>query len=395
MNFRFTARDNRAAGGGTANASTQVSVVSTAGPFAVTAPNTAVSWTGGTQQTVTWNVANTSAAPVNATNVKISLSTDGGNTFPTVVLASTPNDGTENIVVPNTPTASARVKVEAVGNIFFDLSNTNFTITAGSCTYSLSATNQSFPAAASSATVTVSTQAGCNWTAVSNAPFISVTSGASGTGNGTVQFDVAANGTGAIRNGTLTIAGQTFTVYQGLAFADVPPTHPFYAVIGKLSARNVTAGCGGGNYCPDQVVTREQMAAFIIRALGEFNPPTPPSQRFTDVLASSPFYSYIDRLAVLNITAGCGGGNYCPSAVVTREQMAAFLIRALGEFSPPLPPSQRFNDVVATNPFYNYIDRLAVLNITAGCSASPPLYCPADAVTRAQMAAFLVRAFNL
>ena len=132
MNFRFTARDNRAAGGGTANAPMQVSVVATAGPFAVTQPDSAVSWSGGSSRVVTWSVANTANAPVNCANVKISLSTDGGNTFPLVLSASTPNDGTETITIPNTSTTLARVKVEAVGNIFFDISNTNFTIVAGS-----------------------------------------------------------------------------------------------------------------------------------------------------------------------------------------------------------------------------------------------------------------------
>jgi hypothetical protein len=132
MNLRFTARDNRAAGGGTANAATQVSVVSTAGPFAVTQPNTAVSWAGGSSQVVSWSVANTASSPINCANVKISISTDGGNTFPVVLTASTPNDGAENVIIPNSPTSLARIKVEAVGNVFFDISNVNFTITPGS-----------------------------------------------------------------------------------------------------------------------------------------------------------------------------------------------------------------------------------------------------------------------
>jgi hypothetical protein len=83
--------------------------------------------------------------------------------------------------------------------------------------------------------------------------------------------------------------------------------------------------------------------------------------------------------------------------------MAAFLIRAFGEFDPPTPPTQRFADVsppdctqrCSPNVFYNFIDRMAVLNITQGCASNPLRYCPADSVTRAQMAAFLVRAFNL
>ncbi|HEV8486482.1 MAG TPA: zinc-dependent metalloprotease family protein, partial [Blastocatellia bacterium] len=131
MNFRVTARDNRAAGGGVNSDAMILNVTATSGPFVVTQPNTAVSWTGGTSQTVTWNVANTTAAPVNCANVKISLSTNGGTTFPIVIASSTPNDGSELIVVPNNATTTARVKVEAVGNVFFDVSNANFTIVAG------------------------------------------------------------------------------------------------------------------------------------------------------------------------------------------------------------------------------------------------------------------------
>ena len=126
MNFRVVARDGK---GGTVDAGTQVNVRADSGPFAVTAPNTGINATGGSPLTVSWNVNNTTAAPVSAANVKISLSTDGGNTFPTTLLASTPNDGSEAITVPNVATTTARIKVEAVGNIFFDISDTNFTIT--------------------------------------------------------------------------------------------------------------------------------------------------------------------------------------------------------------------------------------------------------------------------
>ena len=131
MTFQVVARDNRANAGGISTATSQVTVDGNSGPFVVTSPNTAVSYAGNSSQTITWNVANTTAAPVSAANVVISLSTDGGNTFPTVLAASTANDGTETVTIPNTPTTTARIKVQGAGNIFFDVSDVNFTITAG------------------------------------------------------------------------------------------------------------------------------------------------------------------------------------------------------------------------------------------------------------------------
>ena len=111
MVFKVVVRDNRAGAGGiNSNTSSTITVNAASGPFAVTAPNTAVSWVGGSTQTVTWSVAGTNVAPVSAANVKISLSTNGGTTFPTVLLASTANDGTETVTIPNTPTTTAAHK---------------------------------------------------------------------------------------------------------------------------------------------------------------------------------------------------------------------------------------------------------------------------------------------
>jgi len=130
MNFQVIARDNRANGGGINTATAQVVVDGNSGPFVITAPNTNVSVSANSTVAVTWNVANTTAAPVNAANVKISLSTDGGLTFPTVLSANTANDGSENVTIPNVATTQARIKIEAVNNIFFDISDANFTITS-------------------------------------------------------------------------------------------------------------------------------------------------------------------------------------------------------------------------------------------------------------------------
>jgi chitodextrinase len=129
LNFRLTVRDNRA--GGPANNSDDVliSVNATAGPFTVSAPNTAVSYAGNSSQTVTWNVAGTTANNVNCANVDILLSTDGGFTYPITLLASTPNDGTQAVTIPNLAGTTNRIMVKGTNHIFFDVSNANFTIT--------------------------------------------------------------------------------------------------------------------------------------------------------------------------------------------------------------------------------------------------------------------------
>ncbi len=124
---RLTVRDNNAAGGGLDFGEVTVTVDGNIGPFLETT-NLAGTYAANTSQTITWSVNGTDGA---TSNVNILLSTDGGQTFPTTLAANTPNDGSEQIIFPNSPTTTARIKVEAVGNIFFDISNTDFTITPG------------------------------------------------------------------------------------------------------------------------------------------------------------------------------------------------------------------------------------------------------------------------
>lgn len=125
LNFRLTARDGR---GGVNSASTVLTLAPGTGPFLVTFPNAGESLDAGSPVTVTWSVAGTNVAPIAADNVKISMSTDGGLTYPLVMAASTPNDGSQKVTVPLVNTSTARIKVEAVGNVFFDVSNTNLTV---------------------------------------------------------------------------------------------------------------------------------------------------------------------------------------------------------------------------------------------------------------------------
>jgi subtilisin-like proprotein convertase family protein len=128
-NFRVTARDLHNGFGRSNSDIMTVTVTAGAGPFLVTAPNTTgIKWDVLTKQTVTWNVANTDAAPISATNVDILLSTDGGYTYPDTIATNVPNTGSYEITVPNKPSTKARIKVKGSGNIFFDISNADFTI---------------------------------------------------------------------------------------------------------------------------------------------------------------------------------------------------------------------------------------------------------------------------
>jgi subtilisin-like proprotein convertase family protein len=135
LNFSLTVRDNRAGGGQTASDLMKVTVNAVAGPFVLTAPNTAISWVAGSTQNVTWNVAGTTANGVNTPYVDIYLSTNGGTSFQILLASKVPNDGTEIISVPNTIGSQNRIMVKGYENIFYDVSNANFSITAPTTTF--------------------------------------------------------------------------------------------------------------------------------------------------------------------------------------------------------------------------------------------------------------------
>lgn len=160
--------------------------------------------------------------------------------------------------------------------------------------------------------------------------------------------------------------------------------------IEAIAAAGITNGCTVDHYCPRDPVTRGQMAAFLNRALGL---PAAGQDWFTDDDGSI-FEDDINRLAEAGITLGCTAqGEYCPQALVTRGQMAAFLVRGYGYVDGA--GSDRFADD-DTSPFEADIERLAEAGITTGCdSADPTLYCPLDPIRRDQMATFLARAENL
>lgn len=131
LSFKLTVRDNRLNGGGVTNNDTlvNVEVINTGQAFAVTSPNvTGITWQSGGVATVTWDVGGSDLSPINTPLVNILLSTDGGQTFPTVLASQVPNNGSYSVNVPSVTTTTARVMVEGHGNIFFDINDKNFAI---------------------------------------------------------------------------------------------------------------------------------------------------------------------------------------------------------------------------------------------------------------------------
>ncbi|MGH2428636.1 MAG: S-layer homology domain-containing protein [Candidatus Limnocylindria bacterium] len=168
-----------------------------------------------------------------------------------------------------------------------------------------------------------------------------------------------------------------------LPFSDIASS-PFRNDIVWLAETGITGGCGNGRFCPDQAVTREQMASFLVRAL---DLPATGTDYFTDD-GSSIHHADINRLAASGITGGCDDGRFCPRNVVTREQMASFLVRALDL---PATGTDYFTDD-GSSIHEADINRLAASGITGGCGGSR--FCPAAGVTRGQMAAFLRRGLS-
>ena len=185
--------------------------------------------------------------------------------------------------------------------------------------------------------------------------------------------------------------------YFVCGFLDVGLGNLFHEDICSVAQAGITAGCGGGNYCPDASVTRAQMAVFLLKSEHgvDYVPPACHGV-FPDVPCPSPFADWIEQLAAEGITAGCGGGNYCPGSPVTRAQMAAFLLKTehgVG-YVPPVCTGI-FGDVACPSQFANWIEALYGEGITGGCQASPLLYCPDNPNTRGQMAVFLTKTFHL
>jgi glucose/arabinose dehydrogenase len=191
--------------------------------------------------------------------------------------------------------------------------------------------------------------------------------------------------------------GDTLQWIAPYTFLDVTPDLASWPFVEALFAAGVTGGCRADNFCPGGITKREQMAVFLLRSLEgpTYTPPPCTTPAFNDVPCSSPFAPWINEIAARNVTAGCGGGNFCPAGNVSREQMSVFLLRTLegSAYVPPACTTPVFADVPCSSPFAPWINEIAARGITAGCGGGN--FCPKTTVTRAEMAVFLVATFEL
>jgi hypothetical protein len=270
------------------------------------------------------------------------------------------------------------------------------------CTYSVSPSSVSLDALGGPLTFTVAANSPvCAWSTSADSW---LTLASSGMGNGVLNVAVAPNTSGVERLGSLSVGGQSAAVKQwGTAanFTDVTTSDYYFDAANLMAMKGITTGCqssaSGIAYCPTQPVTRAQMAIFLIRAIyGGDQFPYSPTPYFDDVPPSGVGFKWIQKMAELGITTGCGPTTYCPNMNISRDQMAVFIIRArfgaTATFSYPSTPY--FTDVPQSYWAYPYIQRMRMDGITGGCA--PNQYCPGSLVSRGDMAIFVMRgAFNM
>jgi hypothetical protein len=190
--------------------------------------------------------------------------------------------------------------------------------------------------------------------------------------------------------------GKHWLLHVGGSFDDVPKTSGYYRFVETLLHRSVTGGCSATSYCPGGAATRAQMAIFALvgKEGASYSPAACGTPMFADVPASSPYCKWIEELARRGVASGCAGGNYCPANLVTRGQMAIFMLKTLDPaLDPPACTTPMFADLPASSPYCRWVEELARRGVVSGCGGGN--YCPASPVTRGQMGVFITATFGL
>lgn len=228
----------------------------------------------------------------------------------------------------------------------------------------------------------------------------SVTPGSivSGQGTQSVTYTTPSPGTSALLSATETdsigCTGDAGTETVWSQFADVSGNvfAPAICDVERAGviqrADELIPGCPTGDYCPSATPTREQMAVYVLLAKNGslFDPGSCSSAFYADMTCADPLTQWVNELEAEGITDGCGSGNYCPTALTTREQMAKFIVLAKGELGEAVFVS-KFTDVTSSNPYWPWINKLYDDGAVVGCGSGN--YCPSDPVLNDQMAQFL------
>ncbi len=180
------------------------------------------------------------------------------------------------------------------------------------------------------------------------------------------------------------------------SFLDVPDADPFWIAVDAAAMNGVTSGCGAGRFCPSTALSRASVSVFLLRGKNGvgYEPPAATGNVFADVPVGASAAAFIEELFLQGISAGCGGGNYCPGQALTRAAMAILVLKTKhgSDYTPPPATGTVFADVPAGAFAADWIEQLFAEGITAGCGFGN--FCPNASLSRAQAAALVVRAFG-
>ena len=288
LKFRLVARDNALGGGCTDNTDITLTVDAASGPLVVNIPSaTGITWAGSSSQTVTWAVANTNVAPVSCATVDILLSTDGGLTYPTTLATNVTNNGSATITVPNIATTTARIMVRGSGKAFFDISNNNFTITAGSCTAPV----------ATAPTVTQPTCSVPTGTIVVNA-----------TGTGTLEYSVNNGSTWQVSSTFSGLSVGTYTVIVRLQATPTCVSTSTSVVINAVSGAPTAPVVGAITQPTCSVATGSVVLSGLPSGSWTINPGgitgTTTSTTITGLVAGTYSYTVTNSLGCISSASG-------------------------------------------------------------------------------------------
>ncbi len=340
----------------------------------------------------------------NATFIPFTITGNAGTAGATLsyidgVIKTATADGSGNYTITIPYGWTGTVTPSKLGWTFSPVSRNYTNVTANAAAQNYVATNTTF---------TISGNAGVAGATLSGGPVAAIADS-----GGNYSITVPYGWTGTItpskspyyftpssKSYTNVVANATAQNYTVSVFSDVTSTYWAFNFVERFSAAGLTSGCNVAplRYCPETTVTNAQMAVFLVRAMHglAFIPPTA-TGIFTDVPVGSFAADYIEQLYADGITAGCNVAHtqYCPNLLVSRSDMAVLLLKAKhgSAYVPPAATGTVFTDVSISNPYAPWIEQLVFEGITTGCTATT--YCPSGSVTRAQMAVFFVRTFNL